>query len=86
MNKKKEELLKDYIEKETNPCIQFECFMNEEESDCFFLNITRELMTGDYEIRIVISPNVKKEAIIRALQKIIDWLIREDKTDDVLKD
>ena len=96
MRNTKEELLKSYATKNPQPFIQFDCFVGVTEGDdmvnpdidgdSLFSATTYELMTGNYGVRVLVRPDINKKTLVRALSKIITWVLRQDETDDVLLD
>lgn len=92
MISKKQELLKHYAQKEPVEFIQFDAFdasgdddsivVPDEDGDCLFYGERFELMSGGWDVRVLLTrERIEKEKTIRMLKKIIDWI----ETGDSLK-
>lgn len=93
MNKKntmKGEKLLHYFERDPVRFIQYDGFININESDddlmrsdqdgdCLFSSETIELMTGSVQVRLLIVPGTPAKDVIRVLGKMITWIQADPK-------
>ena len=86
--KTKDELLKHYSNREPHLFYQMDGFFEpdggddvmhpDDDGDCLCSSETCELMTGITSVRVLITPATDKKTAIRQLEKIIDWIKRDE--------
>jgi hypothetical protein len=83
----KAELLDHYATREPTRFLQFDAFANvgpdtivrpDQDGDSLFRTETFELMTGLPAVRVLITPGTSKEKALQLLDKIKDWIGRDE--------
>ncbi len=92
MPRAKVEKLLHYCDRDPKKFIQCDAWVNvehgddivtpDEDGDWLCSGSTIELMTGATSVRVLIALDTQKDAVLRALRKIIDWIERRP---DIMK-